>query len=1107
MRSLGAGIVTVLVLTFPLAVRASSFGDLDLLTLTGSVPPNLMLFLDNSSSMDNDVDGDPLNRNRMEVGHAVLRDFVDIVNPDDGAGGVIERARLGFATFNTKKDGYDGKRGAGATIDVPVGPATNKAAMIAAIDAILDQHQGDGITSSGTPIGEALVDIGRYFAVGHVLGAYPTDLAADRVFNDPQEESEGDTQTYEPICSAPCPSPIDLECRKSFAILVTDGGPNRDKHDHYGVPLPGKAYDSGDAYTTFMDFFGNADGDANESTRDFTDPGFDPAVCSLLRTQPGFDPSCVDDPMGGRDDGNYPENQERGEWIDDVAYRLYRTDMAPGIPGEQPLVTYAIGFGYDHSLNQETADNGGGLYITAQTADALEGALYLALLDALARSGSFTAASVPASRTGSGDLLLRAWFEPKISDAFWAGHLQAFELAADGEILDQNGDRATDATTGMFDPNAVPFWDAATELKTNTSRNIYTTKPSGRVDFTKTVITSGDPDLNAGEIPSYPNYNAPAVNIITVNDLRDAIVDYLHGQDAFDEDADGDTTEMRDIVLGDIFHSSPVTVGHPTEIHEDEQGFGPKSTAGTFLDVYGNRDRVVYAGGNDGMLHAFLAGVAGDDPGTAPVEDDYYDPGTGAELFGYIPGILLPKVKMIPKNSPRSEYYVDGSPAVADAWLGANHNYNDPKTADEWATVLVTGMRDGGEGYLALDITDPNATAGAHGPYPKLLWEFTHAKLGDGWSKPIITRVKVRGSAGLGDKCGYNSGDGDCREQWVAIFGGGYRADGNPNNPSYISDPSSGSWSDKSKGIFMVSLDTGELIGSATFDSSDASANGLGNMKYALPSTPAVLDLDFDGFADVVYIGDLGGQMWKWDISEVGEDLDADDDYDNWDAGVFFRAYPELDWAGGVPRYRNIFFPPTAAYVKGQLTLVFGTGERDDPLHPGAAGQNDNNRFYVVKDVNPTGGLAFGVPLYEEKLTDITGLDSDTNPMDAGFFFIAEESEKFVTTHTIYAGFVITASFTPPAGGALDCTGGAGGRTYLYVFDLFTGLGFFVDGVTGNPERTIEVGSGFPSDPQISVGPNGADIYLQTSDGNLVETDAPGGGAAPLRVIYWREVF
>jgi type IV pilus assembly protein PilY1 len=242
--------------------------------------------------------------------------------------------------------------------------------------------------------------------------------------------------------------------------------------------------------------------------------------------------------MGGRDDGDYYSTDPRGDWLDDVAYRLYRTDLS-SLAGMQNLVTYPIGFAFDASLLQETADNGGGIYIGAMSADALEAALNAVIIDALSRSGSFTAPAVPASRTGSGDMLLRAWFEPKISEPFWAGHLEAYRLAPDGQILDQNGDAATDPT-GMFDPNAVPYWDAGEELKTNTSREMFTTKAGGPFDFKKTSITAGDSDLTAAEIPFYPNYDSPAVDITTVEDLRDAIVDYIRGKDAFDEDDDGD---------------------------------------------------------------------------------------------------------------------------------------------------------------------------------------------------------------------------------------------------------------------------------------------------------------------------------------------------------------------------------------------------------------------------------------------------------------------------------------------------------------------------------------------------------------------------------------
>ncbi len=57
--------------------------------------------------------------------------------------------------------------------------------------------------------------------------------------------------------------------------------------------------------------------------------------------------------------------------------------------------------------------------------------------------------------------------------------------------------------------------------------------------------------------------------------------------------------------------------------------------------------------------------------------------------------------------------------------------------------------------------------------------------------------------------------------------------------------------------------------------------NGPAEMVYSIPSTPGVVDVDFDGFADVVYVGDAGGQLWKWDVSSVGQNTAGDSRIDN----------------------------------------------------------------------------------------------------------------------------------------------------------------------------------------------------------------------------------
>ena len=484
----------------------------------------------------------------------------------------------------------------------------------------------------------------------------------------------------------------------------------------------------------------------------------------------------------------------------------------------------------------------------------------------------------------------------------------------------------------------------------------------------------------------------------------------------------------------------------------------------------------------------------------------YYDMGSGNESFAYIPGFLLDKLKLIPRNFPRAEYYVDGSPSAADAWLGRSL-LDTSKDADEWTTVLVTGMREGGDGYLALDVTDPTATTGAHGPYPKLLWELNDPSipLGETWSDPIISRIKVKGGTGFGDHCGAAGDDGDCREQWVAIFGGGYRSEGDPNLPTYASNPSDPAWSDDSKAIFVVDLATGRVLAQVAYDQSDPQ---LSQMTYSLASTPAVLDLDFDGFADLVYIGDAGGQLWKWDISALAEDADNDGLFDNWTAGVFFRTAPQAV-SGGGSHYKSIFLPPVATFLSGKLVVAFGTGERTDLNYPGDPSTDDNNRFYVIRDPKPTGAASIpGAPYGEFELTNVTDLPSDPDPTDLGYYFVASEGEKFITNHAAFGGVLITTSYMPDDGTGDVCD--VSGRAFAHIFDLASAEGFFDPATSSNQARRINSGMGVPSDPRITLSTSddgGVKILLKSSAGQLVTIDAPGLAPDPVDLIYWRQRF
>jgi Tfp pilus tip-associated adhesin PilY1 len=697
--------------------------------------------------------------------------------------------------------------------------------------------------------------------------------------------------------------------------------------------------------------------------------------------------------------------------------------------------------------------------------------------------------ATPPGRSNGNTSFFYSWYDPTTFE----GHMESYKVKPDGKLEDESSANPIDPVTDLFKSSRDPWWDAGIRLRSNTSRKIYTSKgtPLARVPF-DTNIDANDLGIGTGDVKSYPNN--PASTITNLAKLEDAIVAYVHGKDAFDtKDGDGNRTEMRDTVLGDIFHSNILFVGTPNTILLHEEGYDG------FYSSYKTRDRVAYAGANDAMLHGFDAGAYWDQ--TNPTS---WNDGSGDELFGYVPGLLLPMAALTPKtidiNGDRLiPGFVDGNVTAADAWIGAD---SGNKLASEWATVIVSAYKEGGEGYLALDVTRPGATSGDHSPYPKFLWEFSHADLGESWSRPVITRVKV--ASGSTDDCGPDDGDGGCQEQWVAIFGGGMMATGDPNEDDYYGNYLSPAWDDKSKAIFIVSLDDGSLLSMVKFDSTGV--NGHPEMKFSIPSAPAVLDLNHDGFADVIYIGDLGGQMWKWDVSAVGTDsADTDTLIDNWNSGRIF-ATPRTSLGASQYHYRQFYHPASAAYVNGVLHLAFGSGEEKDILYQGDASRDDENRFYVIQDLNPTGASAFSTLITEAaNLTDVTSTASYADPGNLGYYFKGAESEKFITDTIIFAGHVLTASYIPTAVPACGP-----GTARFYAFELGNAEGFFdANNVAETTDRYMDIGTGVPSNPRVSVAsdPQHDVVFVTTSEGELIEIEPPLRDPPESSFLYWRRRY
>jgi type IV pilus assembly protein PilY1 len=263
-----------------------------------------------------------------------------------------------------------------------------------------------------------------------------------------------------------------------------------------------------------------------------------------------------------------------------------------------------------------------------------------------------------------------------------------------------------------------------------------------------------------------------------------------------------------DTVLGDIVNAAPLYVGAPPFRY----GALESKNYNDFRKDHLERKKMLYVGANDGMLHAFTA-------------DD------GKEEWAFIPSAVFKNLHELTSPGYQHRFYVDGSPAMGDVFYG-----------NDWHTVIVGGLNNGGQGIYALDVTTPSAASSEQGTADaKYRWEFTDTNdkdLGYTFSRPAIARVK--------------------NGKWVAIFGNGY------NNT--VSDGTSTTSTTGNAVLYIVDIENGSLL--KKLDTGvGMSADPLATNRPNGLSTPAIVDVEGDFAADYVYAGDLFGNVWKFDIT------------------------------------------------------------------------------------------------------------------------------------------------------------------------------------------------------------------------------------------------
>jgi len=511
---------------------------------------------------------------------------------------------------------------------------------------------------------------------------------------------------------------------------------------------------------------------------------------------------------------------------------------------------------------------------------------------------------------------------------------------------------------------ANPFWEAAAVL---TARE-------------QAAISSGGTARQIFTIPLDAGYPGPDAGLITFNDFSTAgvavmsnymklggvnsdfciglssvtrnaystkedcgrdLMKFIEGQDVMRQNTDGGA--VRPLILGDIFHSSPILVTPPAPTFLCETGIinqcvrtlyaqdvtgqftlNSQAAYNTYFTNTSQRQELLLVGANDGMLHAFQAGSIQTDGG--------FDNGTGQEVWAFIPPDMLPKLQRYALSQSHN-ILVDGNPWVRDIWKDGsgltNNTVDHQKEADEFHTIVVVGEREGGRHYNALDITDT-------GNPPRFLWTFPppgseiDLSQGETWNDttpnpPSIGPILMANYPDTSGTISLNATFGSTNvtsahnnEVWVVAIAGGYDPNLVRGRAVYIVDAWSGTL------LFKYSRYDAANTGQPCPGNSCDPRSNLGPVAAPV----SLIDTNFDNFFDLAVFGDTQGNVHVIDMINPGTTAGTPALVNNWFGGLAFQQFSGLDIAN-----RSPFFTMAGARVfddnKGGPRVYLGGGDRD----------------------------------------------------------------------------------------------------------------------------------------------------------------------------------
>ncbi|HAT32628.1 MAG TPA: hypothetical protein DCW29_17840 [Janthinobacterium sp.] len=428
---------------------------------------------------------------------------------------------------------------------------------------------------------------------------------------------------------------------------------------------------------------------------------------------------------------------------------------------------------------------GGGRYFKVGSQADIAAALATIFVEIQGVNSTFASASLPvntSNRAQDKNQVFIPMFRPDpAAQPRWMGNLKQYQLTIDGASVslgDAAGNAAvstltgfsTDCSTSFWTSDSGTYWSGVTENPVpkgacpTTVFDPYSDAPDGpfvEKGGVAEVVRKGNNPPATTSTPTwvvnrtvYTRSSGALTGFTTATSgLSASLVNFLLGQDVNDENGNGNVTESRPSLHGDVIHSRPVPIDYGSGV-------------------------TTYYGSNDGTLRAI-------------------DASSGRERWAFIAPEFFPTLSRLMSNNPlinypgmsasltptptRKDYYFDGS-------IGLYQNSDNTKV---W---IYPTMRRGGRKVYALDVTNPGV--------PTYKWSAGCPNLGNDtactdplltgigqtWSMPVVATT-VKGYA-----------------HPVVVLGGGYDncEDGNTATPSCATP--------KGASVYVFDADSGTLL-------------------------------------------------------------------------------------------------------------------------------------------------------------------------------------------------------------------------------------------------------------------------------------------------------